>query len=104
MTKDKDTTPNTDAGKLWLKIKDKTIDVFGLTGQIVSKYFEPMFLDDKSLHLKYKVPASVPAVELVLGTGFTCEQVEIGGTKLLVIKPDLIIEQNKNSSVTIESK
>ncbi len=109
MTKEKEVStvpaiPTTDAGKLWTKIKDSKLNVFGLDGQVVSKYFEPVFVDNTNLHLKYTVPASIPAIEEVLGNQYKVEQAQMGGMKMLVVSPDPAVSISSTAHVMIGSK
>lgn len=72
MTKDKDqnieqeTKPapkSTVADKIWADLKNAQIDIFGLPGQIVSQYCQPMIVDPNKLHLMFKIGAVLPALE-----------------------------------------
>lgn len=104
MTKEETKIPDTDSGKLWTKIKDMKIGVFGLENQFVSKYFEPIFVDDKSLHLKYNVPAAIPSLETILTSAYKVEQAQMGGMKLLVVSLDQAAVQTNNTHVMIGLK
>ena len=55
---------------LWLAIKNQELDLFGLKGQLVDKYFTYKFADDKNLYLENKVSAAVPALETLIGNDF----------------------------------
>lgn len=50
---------------IWEKIKDLDLGLFGLGGQLVSRYCELLPLDDDKCYLKYKVSSVVPALETV---------------------------------------
>jgi hypothetical protein len=57
--------PMANSKVIWEKIKDLDLGLFGLGGQLVSRYCELLPLDDEKCYLKYKVSSVVPALETV---------------------------------------
>lgn len=57
-------------GPIWVEIKNRTMNVFGLPNQTVENYFQPMMGDDKKLILSRSdnrpMGAALPALEEVL--------------------------------------
>jgi hypothetical protein len=57
-------------GSIWEEIENQTMHVFGLPGQVVKAYFQPMMGDNKKLILttvdNRPMGAAVPALEEVL--------------------------------------
>lgn len=65
---------NSIAEQIWLEIKDKPIDMFGLPSQQVHMHCTPVPADPQKLFLTAKVGAFLPALEAVLGSKYTIER------------------------------
>jgi len=61
------------ADKIWADLKDKQLDMFGLPGQIVSKYCQPAMIEPNRLYLVPKIGAVLPALEDAFGKKYTFE-------------------------------
>lgn len=68
----------TPSKKIWLEIGGLKLDMFGLPDQFVSKYYEPVDLDDKKLYLRAlkTATAALPALEAVIGAKYNVELAE----------------------------
>jgi len=70
-----ETATGTQALKIWNSIKNKDIDVFSITGSVVSNYCTPVLIDPSKCYLTYKASAVLPALETAL-KDYNVSQVE----------------------------
>ena len=66
----------TEADKIWEEIKDRPIDIFGLTNKKVSDYIVKIGIPDESLHVKLLVGAAIVGLEQSLGSDYDIELAE----------------------------
>ena len=66
------------AESFWTEIKDVRLDMFGLPGQLVNKYYRPLFLDPTKLHLAPLTHATsaLQALETAIASKYVVELAE----------------------------
>jgi hypothetical protein len=59
----------------WEEIKDVKLDMFGLPGQLVNKYYKPLFVDSFKLHLVplTRATSALQALETALAAKYAVE-------------------------------
>lgn len=67
--------------EIWEQIKNKKLELFALPPQSVEKFFTPIMVDNKTVHLIYNISAALPALEVALGKEFL---VELAGKYVVV--------------------
>jgi hypothetical protein len=63
----------TEAGAIWGEIKDKSIEMFALPNQVVSMHVHPVFVDPGKLYLTLNSTATLPSLEVAIGSKYTVE-------------------------------
>lgn len=63
----------TESGKIWSEIKDKTIEMFALPNQKVHQYCQPKPVDPTKLYLESTATSVLPALEAALGKDYNVE-------------------------------
>lgn len=68
----------TQGESIWAEIKEVRLDMFGLPGQLVNKYYKPLFLDPSKLHLTPLTRASsaLQALETAIASKYAVELAE----------------------------
>lgn len=56
----------TEAEKIWNEIKDRSIDLFALPGQVVSGYCKPLNVEPSKCYLTITASSVLPALEIAL--------------------------------------
>lgn len=64
---------NTEAGKIWSEIKDKSIEMFALPDQKVHQYCQPKLVDPTKLYLDITASSVLPSLEAAIGSNYTVE-------------------------------
>jgi len=64
---------NTPAGVIWDEIRNLTIEMFALPGQIVEMHCRPVPIDTVNLYLVASSSAVLPSLEVSLGSKFGVE-------------------------------
>lgn len=67
---------DTVAGDIWKEIKDRTIEMFALPGQIVSMHCHPVPIEPSKLYLMPNSTAVLPSLEAAVGKGYTVESAD----------------------------
>lgn len=65
----------TEAGKIWLEIKDKNINMFALPNQKVHQYCQPKVVEPTKLYLIVSVSSVLPLLEESIGAKYNVELV-----------------------------
>lgn len=66
----------TEAGKIWDEIKDKSIEMFALPDQKISKYAAPYPVEPNKLYLVTSASSALPSIEAAIGNKYTVELVD----------------------------
>lgn len=92
---------------IWDEIRNKELDLFGLPGQTVEKYFEPKFIPYVDiLYLKSKLSVATAALEnliqemkndYLMDISEDCITIMINNTKKLKMESPLITTDDKGS-------
>jgi hypothetical protein len=72
----KDSSPKTEAEKIWQEIKDKPIEMFSLPSQVVHQYCTPFTIEPTKLYVQASATSVLPALESALGHKFSVERME----------------------------
>lgn len=67
---------DTESGKIWKEIKDKSIDMFALPDQKVSDHCVPVTIEPSKLYLRTKSSSVLPSLEVSCGKKFVVELVD----------------------------
>lgn len=64
---------DTDAGKIWDEIKNRTIEMFALPDQRVWQHAEPILIEPTKLYLRTRSSSVLPSLEVACGKGYVVE-------------------------------
>ena len=63
----------TESDKIWIELKNKPLNMYGMTDSVVEQYVTRYVADDRTLLVKLKVSGAMAALGEVLGNKFSHE-------------------------------
>lgn len=75
--------PQTEADKIWLAIKDLSIQMFALPDQTVEMHCAPVTVEPSKLYVVIRSSATLPSLEAAVAPRFQVEQAD----KFIIITP-----------------